>query len=258
MRSSRTLGVLYIFLFLLSGSAHAAAEGCSTSVNIGLGTGYADTGDSYLATGKPVMQGGATLVCTPAWLDGWKASLDGWVSYELAGGRFGHRDYGDGIEGTATLGKSVSVLGVPFDVEGSAAYWVLPSFSKTRDHMIQVYGEGGLPLALGEMTLEPYVRASGWIGLGALTTSAIARPGLRFDAPLPGGFSLAVDAYHSFFSAREKAAGGSFAVAGYKDASQAAIALSHDFLDSRVNLSLNAQFSTGIRSTVGFTLRYNL
>lgn len=176
----------------LLGVATIAQAKCTNTAYASIGDGYVLQDFGGMASKKPSLQAGVTRTCG-------KWSFDTWTATELATkGVYGKRGYGDEVDFTVNYDTKVDTTPIgPLTIQGSAAYYILSSFGKTNDDMVQLYVDVGRPMQIRKTTVTPYVRPIQWVGLGALSDETLLRTGVRFARPLGKTLSLDGDVAHT-------------------------------------------------------------
>jgi len=109
-------------------------------------------------------------------------TLDWWQRYDLSGGAYGNRGYGD--EHDITLTGDWQVGG--FSLEASAAYYVLAPLDKGDTDGFQLYADVGRTFDLGGgISVAPAIRAIEFIAVKTFPTFTLLRGRLPISAPVP-------------------------------------------------------------------------
>lgn len=168
-------------------------------------TAYAKVASSYVlqdlaleASAEPSLQAGVTQTYG-------KWSIDVWTATELSGkGQYGNRGYGDEVDICGIYNDTAETSFGKLTFEGSGCYYALSSFGETRDDMVQVYADVGLPIQVGPATITPFVRPIQWIGFGEIPNETLIRSGARFALPLEDGWSVDGDLSVNFLLTSNK------------------------------------------------------
>lgn len=179
-----------IALLAFVGSAKAACD--QKTVYMALVNRYIFQDTGFMGYDDPVFQGGATLSCDSGWFfDIFNSSG---LSTDGSYGNLKERQYADEFDFTvARNAEFSSALGV-FQYQIFTSYYMLADFDRSSDDVIEVRAELSrrfqLPDNLMKITIAPYIRTMGFIGLGVFDDSMILRPGMRVTLPLNENISL--------------------------------------------------------------------
>lgn len=171
-----------IALMLIMPGAAPAHAACNQKTVYGAFVNrYIFQDSGFMGYDDPVFQGGVTLNCESGWwFDLFNSSG---LSTEGSYGQLDDRQYADEFDFTAAKSAEIGSPIGTLQYQLFASYYLLSDFNHASDDLVEIHGQLArafvLPTPAKNITLSPYVRTIGFIGLGVYPDSMLIRPGIK-------------------------------------------------------------------------------